>query len=202
MNRNINAVKRLLVVGVLATASPALAQYRSPPPPTPAPAQPTASASTPAPTKQFNISKQVRKELVDLQTAVNAKDTATIPAKLAAAQAKAKTGDDRYLIAQLQLKAAVDSNNMPEAAAALELMLASGSTPPADLPGLHESLGKIHYNAKTYDKAASAFEQVLQHEPNNVDTMVMLAETRNAQGRVPDAVAMIQRAITTRSKAG
>ena len=191
MNRNITALGKLLAVGVLTTASPALAQYGAAPPPTPA--QPTASA--PAPAKKFDISRQARKELLELEKAVNAKDTANIPAKLAAAQVKAKTADDRYLIAQLQLKAAVDSNNMAEAGTALEAMLATGSTPSSELPGLYDSLGRIHYNAKAFDKAALAFEQVLQREPNNVDTMVILAETRNSQGRVPDAVAMIQRAI-------
>ncbi len=56
--------------------------------------------------------------------------------KLAAAQAKAKTADDRYLIAQMQLKAAVDGNNMEAAAQAIDAMLASGVASPSELAGL------------------------------------------------------------------
>ena len=53
-----------------------------------------------------------------------------------------------------------------------------------------------------YDQAAAAFEQVLKIDPNNVDAMVMLAETRNGQGRTAEAVTMIQKAIAARIAAG
>ena len=43
------------------------------------------------------------KAIVDLQNAVKANDTANIPAKVAAAQAVAKTKEDRYLIGVFQL---------------------------------------------------------------------------------------------------
>src|SRR3954452_15509032 len=56
-------------------------------------------------------SKNALKPIVDLQTAVNKNDVATIPAKIAAAQAVATTKEDHYVIGQLQLKAALAAND-------------------------------------------------------------------------------------------
>ncbi len=190
-----------LMLGSIAAASPALAQYNTPPPPA---APPSALPNTQAqPTGyQPKISNAARKEIVALQAAVNAKDTATIPTALAAAKAKAKGKDDNYVIAQLQLKAAVDANDNAAIVAGLEAVLASGALSSAETLPLYMNLGKIQYNAKAYDKAGAAFERVLQLDPNSVDATVMLAETRNGQGRTAEAIAMIQKAIAAKTAAG
>ena len=85
---------------------------------------------------------------------------------------------------------------------AIEAVLASGVTPPADTIPLYVNLGKLQYNAKAYDKAAAAFERALQLDPNNLDATVLLAETRNSQGRTAEGVALIQKAIAARVAAG
>ena len=43
---------------------------------------------------------------------------------------------------------------------------------------------------------------MLKIDPNNLDAMVMLAETRNGQGRTAEAVSLIQKAIAAKSAAG
>lgn len=192
------ALALALVSTSVALANPAAAQYGSA-----APAQAPA-AQKPAATSAYKpeVSKGARKAIVELQTAVNAKDTANIPAKLAAARAKAQTKDDHYVIAQMQLKAAADAKDEPGMIAGLEAVLASGALPAADALMLHMDLGKIRYNAKAYDQAGVSFEEVLKAEPSNIDALVMLAETRNAQKRIPEAVSLIQRAITAKAAAG
>jgi tetratricopeptide (TPR) repeat protein len=191
----------LLASSAVAMSSPALAQYGSSAPPAKV-ATPAAQAEAPAAEYKPNISSSARKEIVELQTAVNAKDTANIPAKLAAAQAKAKTKDDRYVIAQLQLRAAVDAQDNAGIMTAIDAVLASDVLPPANTVPLYVNLGKLHYNAKAYDKADAAFQRALQIEPNNVEATVMLAEARNGLGRPTEAVALIQKAIATRVAAG
>ena len=191
-----------LAFGSLAFATPALAQYGAAPPPQPSVTAPAPVSAAPAQeTRKFNISKQARKEIVELQTAVNAKDAANIPAKLAAAQAKATTADDKYVIAQMQLKVAVDANNEAAMAQALEAMTLSGA-PEGNSGMIYANLGKIHFNAKTYDKASAAFEKTLQLEPSNTEAMILLAEARNAQGRTADGVALIQKAIAAQAATG
>ena len=188
-----------LASGTIAFASPALAYLGSAQQQGAAQAQPADAPA--AAQRKFNISKQARKEIGELQTAVNAKDAANIPAKLAAAQAKAQNADDKYVIAQLQLKAAVDSNNEAAMGQALEAMTQSGA-PEGGTAVIYSNLGKINYNAKAFDKAGAAFERVIQLDPKNTEAMILLAEARNAQGRAADAVGLIQKAIATQTATG
>jgi len=205
MKTTSTALAIVLASSAMAFAAPAAAQYRSSPP------QPVTTAAPPAGTqpakgakgeKQFTISTQARKEILELQTAVNAKDVANIPAKLTAAQAKARTGDDKYIVARLQLQAAADANNTAAIGPAIEAVIASGVVPASDMGTLYNNLGKLQYTAKAYDRASASFERLLQIDPNSTDAMVMLAETRNAQGRVAEAVPFLQKAIAARVASG
>ncbi len=74
-------------------------------------------------------SDKARASIVALQTAVKANDTAAIAAKLAAAQAAAKTPTDHYWIAKLQLDAAVASNNLPAIQQAIDAVVATNVVP-------------------------------------------------------------------------
>jgi tetratricopeptide (TPR) repeat protein len=209
MKSTSTALAMLLVSGGLAIATPAIAQMgqygsSAPPPPKvsvpPKGEAPAAAASS----NEYkpNISAAARKEIIALQTAVNAKDAAAIPAALAAAKAKAKNKDDNYVIAQLQLKAAVDANDNAGIIAGLDAVLASDALPAANTVPLYINLGKLQYNAKAYDKAGAAFQRALQLDPGNVDATVLLAETRNSQGQSAEAVTLIQKAIAARVAAG
>ena len=191
MNISMRALAVALALGGFAAATPAFAQSAA-----------TPADSAAAPARKFNISSGARQAIVNLQTAVNAKVPADIAAKLAAAQAVAKTNDDKYVIAQLQLKAAVDQKNDAAITAGIEAMLASGSASADQVLTLQTNLGKQYYNAKQYDRAGTTFERVIQLDPNNPDALAMLAETRKAQGRVPEAVAMLQKGIAARVAAG
>src|SRR5688572_2185211 len=177
MKLNPTGLAILLASSGVVLASPAAAQYGAP---APAPKiqtpQPKADAQpVPDAANQPKISNAARKEIIALQTAVNAKDAAAIPAALAAANAKAKSKDDRYVIAKLQLKAAVDANDTNAMAQGIDAVLASEYAQPSELITLYTGLGKLHYNAKAYDKAGAALEQVLRLDPNNMEAMVVLA---------------------------
>ena len=110
----------LLAASGLTMAAPAVAQEQK--------ADPAAAEA-----KKPKVSSNARNEIVALQTAVNAKNAAAIPAALAAAQAKAKTKDDQYIVAQLQLKAAVDANDTAGMMTGLQAVLNSGWLAPADI---------------------------------------------------------------------
>lgn len=193
----------LIASASIAFAGPAAAQYGMPAPSRPAP-PPTAPSGDEPKTEQKgpSVSSAARKEIIALQTAVNAKDAAAIPVALAAAQAKAKTKDDRYIIAKLQLKAAVEANDSAAMTQGVEAVLASGYAEPSELQTLYLGLGKLHYNNKAYDQAGAALDQVLKIDPNNVDALVVQAETRNAQGRAAEGVGLLQKAIAIRVAAG
>ena len=67
-------------------------------------AVPAAAQQPPA---QIKVSSKAQPALIALQNAVNANDTAKIPGAIAAAQAAVQTKEDRYMLGQLQLKAAL-----------------------------------------------------------------------------------------------
>lgn len=179
-----------------AAAGPNADYGRPAPTPLPAPAQ---AAETGA---KVNISKAARKAILELQVAVNANDTANIPAKLAAAQAVAQSAEEKYVVAQLQLKAAAASNNDAAIVPAIEAMLATGRVEPAQVQSLNVALGKILHKNRQYPQAAAAFERVLAASPGNTDALILLAETRNSQGQANDAVGLIQRAIAAKLATG
>jgi tetratricopeptide (TPR) repeat protein len=154
------------------------------------------------PEDSIKPSKKATKAIVDLQTAVNAKDVATIPAKLAAAQAVATTKEDHYWIARMQLKAAADSKDNAAAASAIDAIAATGLMPASDVADLYSALGGSAFNAKQYDAAAKAFEHQIALDPNNATAMVNLAATRSAAGDKSQALSALQRAIKASTATG
>lgn len=196
-----------LALVLAASAAPAAAQYMGAPPPTQNPPQTAVQPqqqSDNAPQKAGGIqpSAKARKALVDLQTAVNANDTASIPAKIAAAQAVVSTKEDRYLLGEMELKAAIASKNNAAMASAMDAIAASGYETPTQMAKLYAGLGGNFFNAKQYDQAAAAYEKAAALDPHNTDVLLNLGETRFAQGRQADAVGIFQRAIQADTAAG
>ena len=152
--------------------------------------------------RKLDISKEARAAIIELQSAVNANDTATIPAKLAAAQAVAKSVDDKYVIAVNQTKAATTAGDLAGMRAGIDALRASGRAETPDLVARYNNLGKRYYDAKQLDQAAGAFEQALAVDGNNGDALKMLASLRDAQGRKADAVALMAKSIAAARAAG
>lgn len=152
--------------------------------------------------RKVQLSKEARKAIVELQTAVNANDTANIPAKLAAAQAVATTTDDKYMVAVLQTKAATSAGDLAGMRAGIDAMRASGGAETAELIARYNHLGKRYFDAKQHDQAAAAFEQTLSVDANNSDGLKMLASLRDAQGRDAEAASLMAKSIVAAKAAG
>jgi tetratricopeptide (TPR) repeat protein len=182
----------------LAIAAPAYAQMGMSIDPTPKAAEPAKGQSK----DQVKPSSAALNAIVELQNAVNANDAANIPAKMAAAQKVAKTKEDRYIIGQLQLKAAIASKDNAALGAAIDTLAASGYLDAAKVGELYRSLGGTYFNEKQYDPAAAAYDKAIALDPNHPDGLMMLAETRNAQGRKAEAVAAFQRVLQASIAAG
>jgi tetratricopeptide (TPR) repeat protein len=191
-----------LTIGALALATAAF-QFADVQPASAAQAKSPATAKETAPAqRKVNISDAAKKPLSELQTAVNANDVANIPAKLVAAQAVAKSPDEKLVVAQMQLKAAVAAKDETAQGAAVEAMIASGGIEQSQMPMLYLALGKLQSNKKQYAAAAASFERALAIDPANSDALVWLAESRNSLGQVKEAVALLQRAIQAKTVAG
>lgn len=192
-----------LAIALAAMAAPAAAQYGysyQPTLPT-AGAQSTAKQPVNAPNGPKASPKAI-KALIALQTAVNARDTAKIPGAIAAAQAVVSTKEDKYLLGQIELNAAVFANDYAGMAAAVDLMASANYLDPKTMASTFRALGSTLYNAKQLDKASAAFERSLTLDPNDATALVDLGETRFSQGRAADAVTYFQRLIQVQSAGG
>lgn len=165
------------------TASPAAAQAQA----------------KPKPQRELKLSSKAQKPIIDLQTAVKAKNAAVIPDLVAKAQAAASTADDRYAIGTLMLQAAVDSSNYSGLVAAANQMAANGA-------GADET-SKVYLFAaqkfaeqKQYGQAMAALDGLQRVDPNNSDALLMRSEYMYKNGQVAPSLEMLSQAIA-RSKA-
>jgi tetratricopeptide (TPR) repeat protein len=200
-----------LVAGLAATS--AAAQYRpespnntmsgaSPPGAPPTAATTEQSQAQAAAEPKVKLSGKASKAIIDLQTAVNANDTANIPAKLAAAQAVAQTKDDRYAIGILQRKAALAANDTTALAAAVEALANSGFLDSTKVSNLYLHLGVQQYNAKQYGPAVASFQKASSLNPSDAQALELLGQGLAAAGQKPEAVAAFQRAFQARAASG
>ncbi len=202
----LRTVHLALSVLLAASATPAIAQYdnasRAGPAPRPQTDDQDESQDSQPKSNDVKPSQHAQKAIVELQKAVIAKDAANIPAKLAAAQAAAKTKEDRYLIARLQLKAAVDANDNAAISAAITAVEASGLADRAMVAQLYKGLGGTFYNAKQYDQAIAAFNKAVALNPADSESMNLIGESQLAAGRKADAAAAYQHVIEVQKAAG
>lgn len=202
----LRSVHLALSVLLAASATPAIAQYdnasRAGPAPRPQTDDQDESQDSQPKSNDVKPSQHAQKAIVELQKAVIAKDSANIPAKLAAAQAAAKTKEDRYLIARLQLKAAVDANDNAAISAAITAVEASGLADRAMVAQLYKGLGGTFYNAKQYDQAIAAFNKAVALNPADTESMNLIGESQLAAGHKADAAAAYQHVIEVQKAAG
>jgi tetratricopeptide (TPR) repeat protein len=182
---------------MLTTAALALAAVSAP-----AAAQSTPAAQQAAPQKTLKLSGRAQKAILDLQTAVNKADYASVPAKVAAAQAVASTPDDKYAIGQLQLKAAIGQKDNAAMAAAVDTIANSGFVDAATSSKLYASLGTTFYNNKQFDQASAAFQKAVTINPQNAEVYSLLGEAKFAQGQKAEAASDFQRAVQMSSAGG
>ena len=150
---------------------------------------------------QVRPSAQALKAIVALQTAVNSKDPAAIQAAVQAAQAAATTKEDRYLIAQLQLNAAVAANDDSAAAAAVDAIAASAYLEKPRVAQLYATLGKKAIQSKQYALADSLLTKAVALQPS-ADLLLLQGDARLAAGKKAEALAVYQQVIQARTAAG
>lgn len=160
----------------------------------------TAATSTTG--RKLVVSPAAQKALLELQTAVNANDTATIPAKLAAAQAVAKSADEKFFVASNQTKAALAAKDLAGIRAGVDALQASGAAETPDLVARYTDLGKRYNDAKQVDEAVIVLNKALALNPNNIPTLINLASIRDAQGQKAEAVALMQKGFIASKAAG
>jgi tetratricopeptide (TPR) repeat protein len=197
---NLISSTAIALVATLA-AAPAAAQYNTPSPaPQQSAAQPAPGPSNDAPTPK--LSNKAGKAIIDLQQAVKARDTASIPAKLAAAKAVAQNKDDHFAIGALQFEAAKAANDQAGMVAGADEIAASGYLPNTKVSGVYTEIGVTAFNSKNYDQAVNLFQKAVTIDPNNAEAVKFLGLAQNAAGRKADASATLLKAIQQGAASG
>ena len=164
--------------------------------------QTVTTAATSTTGRKLQVSKEAQKALIELQAAVNANDTATIPTKLAAAQAVAKNPDEKFFVASNQTKAALAANDLAGIRAGVDAMQLSGGAETPDLVARYTDLGKRYKAANQIDQAVIVLDKAIALNPNNVATLINLASVRDAQGQKAEAVALMQKSFIASKATG
>lgn len=162
----------------------------------------TTAAATSTTGRKLVVSPAAQKALLELQTAVNANDAATIPAKLAAAQAVAKSPDEKFFVASNQTKAALAANDVAAIRAGVDALQVSGVAETPDLVARYTDLGRRYKEAKQIDQAVVVLDKAMALNPNNVATLINLASIRDAQGQKAQAVALMQKSFIASKATG
>ncbi|HEX8668854.1 MAG TPA: tetratricopeptide repeat protein [Allosphingosinicella sp.] len=152
--------------------------------------------------RKYNISKEAAKPLEDLRATVAAKNTAEFAQRLAAAEAVAKSNDEKYLIAKFRFQHARDINDAAAQLAAMEAILASGAAPADEVAQTQRNIAVIATQSKDYARADRAFAAMIAANPNDVDSVINLAASKLDQNREAEALPLLQRAIALRKAAG
>jgi hypothetical protein len=166
----------------------------------PAAAQKPAKAQAPA-ERKFTFSKEARQALAALQTAVKAK-AADVPQKLAAAQAAAKTTDDKYIVAKLQLEHALAVGDKAGQKAAVNAILASGGADATETATLNQYLAAEAANSGDPVATESYYSQRLAANANDITAIVNLASAKVTLKKDAEALALLQRAISLTKASG
>jgi Flp pilus assembly protein TadD len=165
-------------------------------------AAPSAAQAQAAQGRDFSLAKEERAAILPLQAAISANNYAAAAAALPAAQAAARSADAKYFVAHYQLRLGIGTSNIAMQAQAIDQILASGAAPAADLPELYANQAAHAAGTGNLKKAESAYSRLAELTPNDPETLAKYAEVKNDLNKLPEAVTLLDRAISLRQAAG
>jgi len=154
------------------------------------------------PQRAYNLSRAERDALTPAIQAAEASDWAAATAALPAAVAAAQGADAKYVVAQVQLRIGIGTNNVPMQTQAIDGLIASGGAQPNELPGLYETQAQLATAAGDHAKAERAMTQLAAMSPNDPNAIIRIARYRAGRNDSAGAIQQWQRAIQLQQAAG
>ncbi|MCD2315214.1 hypothetical protein LQ954_03510 [Sphingomonas sp. IC-11] len=160
----------------------------------------------------LKLSKEVQNAAAAAQKAIAAKDFATASTQLTAAQGSAKSDDDRYIIAALQLQA--EATKLQDARASnqqvsdqglkapLEALIANPKTPAVDVAKYNYQLGVMASNAKDSAGAINYFQRAQQLGYTDPNLPLQMVKLKMDAGDIAGGSAELEKAIDAQTAAG
>jgi hypothetical protein len=158
------------------------------------------------------LSAAVRTPALAAQTelALPTPDLAKAEASIAAAEAAAKTDDERYIVATMRLQLtskqirALPAAQQSDAALAkpLDDLIANPMTPKDKLPLYYNYRAQVSYNAKQYAQAAAGWSKARELGYTDADLLLNIARSKSEAGDVAGGMAVMQEAVKAEEAAG
>lgn len=189
-------------VGATQRAWAAEGSYMSQPPPTQQRNLPMGERTSAAPSKGVrpDLAKSLN-EAVDLGKNKNFQ-AALAKVKEADAAITDKTADEEFVVAKLIGQFSAQLNDNASAAAAFNRALASNAVPSEERPQILGIVMAVNINAKNYDKAVSAGEELQKLGKMNADQTTNLALAYYLKGDYPNALKTAKAAVDMQSAGG
>ena len=149
-----------------------------------------------------NVSREESAAILPLYQASQAQDWAAASAALPAARAGASSPAARFLVGQLTLEIGRGTSNMQLQSQAVEAMIASGAAPPEVMPTLLAAQAGFAIDAGDFARAEGLVARLVESNPNDVNRITQLAQIKIRLNKMPEALALYQRALQLSEAAG
>lgn len=159
-------------------------------------------AQQPPQERRYVFSAEAKQPIRDLNAAVTAKDFGRFAQLVAAAEAVARSTDEKYVVAKLRLQHAMDTKDAAGQLAAAKAVLASGGADPAETALLRNHLAVKAGEAGDWAAAEAELARLVAANPNDLDSVVNLARTKLELKKDGEAFEYLQRAIALTKSAG
>lgn len=155
----------------------------------------------PAPAKVWQLSKEFRAAYIPADAAVKANAPDAI-AKIEAAEAVVKNGDEKYIAGTLRLTLGQATKNPKLQLDGIIAMIASGSAAPVDAPKLNMAAGQLAYQAGNYTDAKKYLAEAIRLGNPGVDANLLLAEANFKLGTTLEGLTALDGAVKAEQAAG
>lgn len=155
----------------------------------------------PAPAKAWQLSKEFRAAYIPADAAVKANAPDAI-AKIEAAEAVVKNGDEKYIAGTLRLTLGQATKNAKLQLDGIIAMIASGSAAPVDAPKLNLAAGQLAYQAGNFAEAKTYLAEAIRLGTPGVDANLLLAEANFKLGTTLEGLTALDGAIKAEQAAG
>ena len=155
----------------------------------------------PAPAKAWQLSKEFRAAYIPADAAVKANAPDAI-AKIEAAEAVVKNGDEKYIAGTLRLTLGQATKNPKLQLDGIIAMIASGSSAPVDAPKLNMAAGQLAYQAGNYTDAKKYLAEAIRLGNPGVDANLLLAEANFKLGTTLEGLTALDGAVKAEQAAG
>ena len=167
----------------------------------PASAQPQ-SASTQGPGRTLNLGREEQLALQALQQSASTSDRLAQDSALAAARSAVRSADGRYGLGYYLLQIALARQDAQMQAQAVDLLLESNAVLPAETLPLLANQAMRAYSANDFQRADRILSRMVELQPNNPIVLADYAQFKARLRENPQAVALMQRAITAQEATG